>query len=355
MLDEILKRSSPDWMDGSGPDSDVIISSRVRLARNLKRYPFPHMMTKSSAESLIADVGAATAALNQSGGWGSFELEHMNDIPALDRQVLIEKHLISPQHAQDPAGKAVILRGDESVTIMVNEEDHLRIQCLFSGLQIQQAYVLASGVDDVLESSLEYAFSSQHGYLTACPTNVGTGMRASVMVHLPGLVATNQAGRVLPAIGKLGVAVRGLYGEGTEASGNVFQISNQITLGQSEAEVLNNLAGISGQITDQERKARALLVAQAREQLEDRVWRAYGVLRTARILSSEEALRLWSEMRLGTESGIIKGLSRKVVNELLVATRPAFLQHLEGREMTPAERDVKRASLVRERLKAGGL
>ncbi len=355
MLDDILKRSSPDWMDGSGPESDVVISSRIRLARNLKRYPFPHMMTRSSAEPLIAEVKAAVDALNQGGGWGSFEIEHMNDIPALERQVLTEKHLISPQHAQDPAGKAVILRDDEAVSIMVNEEDHLRIQCLFSGLQVQQAYVLANGVDDVLESFLDYAFSAQHGYLTACPTNVGTGMRASVMMHLPGLVATNQAGRVLQAIGKLGVAVRGLYGEGTEAGGNVFQVSNQITLGQAEAEVVNNLLGISGQIIEQERKARMLLVAQAREQLEDRVWRAYGVLRTARVLSSEEALRLWSEVRLGAEAGVIKGLSRKAINELLVVTRPAFLQNLEGREMSQGERDIKRAALVRDRLKTAGL
>ncbi len=355
MLEEILRRPSPDWMDGSGPESDVMISSRVRLARNLKRYPFPHMMAKSTADALLADVTRATVALNQGGGWGSFEIINMESVPALDRQVLVEKHLMSPQHAQDPAGKAVILRSDEAVSIMVNEEDHLRIQCVFSGLQVQQAFVQASGIDDVLESSLEYAFSPQHGYLTACPTNVGTGLRASVMVHLPALVATNQAGKVLSAIQKLGVAVRGLYGEGTEAGGNMFQVSNQITLGQSEAEVINNLVGISGQITDQERRARALLVAQAREQLEDRVWRAYGILRTARILSSEEALKLWSEVRLGTETGLIRGLSRKVINELLVVTRPAFLQHLEGREMSPAERDVKRAALVRDRLKTTGL
>lgn len=354
MLEEILRRPSPTWMDGSGPESDVVISSRIRLARNLARYPFPHMMSRSVADALVADVGKATEALNSRGGWGSFELVSMGVISQMDRQVLAEKHLISPQHVQEPAGKAVVLRGDEAVSIMVNEEDHLRIQCLFSGLQLQQAHVLANGIDDVLEAVLDYAFSPQHGYLTACPTNVGTGLRASVMVHLPGLVAANQAGKVLSAIGKLGVAVRGLYGEGTEAGGNIFQISNQITLGQSEGELINNLVGITGQITEQERKSRALLLGQAREQIEDRVWRAYGALSSARILSSDEALRLWSEVRLGAEAGLIRGLSRQVINELLVVTRPAFIQHTEGREMSPFERDVKRAALVRDRLKMTG-
>ncbi|MCR4398618.1 MAG: protein arginine kinase [Firmicutes bacterium] len=350
MLEDILRRSSPEWTKGSGPDSDVVISSRIRLARNLELFPFPHMMDEAAADEVLGHAGRVTAGLNESGGWGSFEMFRLNDMSALERQVLVEKHLISPQHSQDPRGKAVILGRDETVSIMVNEEDHLRIQCLFSGLQLQQAFVFAGGVDDVVESVLDYAFSAQHGYLTACPTNAGTGLRSSVMVHLPGLVGTNQAGKVLSAIGKLGVAVRGLYGEGTEAAGSMFQVSNQITLGQSEAEIVNNLIGISGQIINQERKARALLMSQAREQVEDRVWRAYGILRTARILSSDEALKLWSDVRMGAEMNLIRGLSRQVVNELLMITRPAFLQYVEGREMSPFERDCKRAALVRERL-----
>ena len=353
ILEDIVRRPSSAWMDGSGPEADIVLSSRIRLARNVDRLPFPHMMNGEAAEKLIMDVKRAVSALNGGGGWGRYEMVRMSDVAPLERQVLVEKHLISPQHSQDPTGKAVVLRDDEIVSIMVNEEDHLRIQCLFSGMQLQQAWVLASGVDDVIESVLDYAFSPERGFLTACPTNVGTGLRASIMVHLPGLVATNQAGKALTAIGKLGMVVRGLYGEGTEAAGNIFQISNQITLGQTEEEIINNLAGITGQLTDQERKARMSLVAHSREQVEDRVWRSYGVLTSARILSSDEALRLWSDVRLGVESGIIKGVSRKALNELLVLTRPGFIQRLEGREMTPFERDVKRASLIRERFREG--
>ncbi|NPV71736.1 MAG: protein arginine kinase [Firmicutes bacterium] len=351
MLEEILSRPSPEWMGGSGPEPDVVISSRIRLARNVSRYPFPHMMTKPMSESFMKDMAAATRALNDNGGYGRFEIVRMGELSELEREVLVEKHLISPQHAQDPAEKGVILRDDEVVSVMVNEEDHLRIQALFSGLQLEHAVVLASGVDDVLESSLDYAYSSQHGYLTACPTNAGTGLRASVMVHLPALAALNQAGNVLSATGKLGVAVRGLYGEGTEAGGNLFQISNQITLGQTEAELINNLHGLAGQITDQERKARSYLLNKAKEQVEDRVWRAYALLSSARVLTSDEALKLWSEVRLGFEMGLLKGVSRKTINEVLIITRPAYLQYVEGREMTPLERDAKRAALVRERFK----
>jgi protein arginine kinase len=236
---------------------------------------------------------------------------------------------------------------------MVNEEDHLRIQCLFSGLQLDEAWQLASQVDDAFEERLNYAFSPDYGYLTSCPTNVGTAMRASVMMHLPALVLTQQTSRIFAAITKLGFAVRGIYGEGTEARGNLFQISNQITLGQSEEDIVSHLKGVTRQIIDQERAAREHLLNENREQIEDRVARSYGIMANARIMSSEEAMKLWSDVRLGVDLKIISGIKVQVMNELLILIRPAYLQIMAGQELNPLERDMKRAALLRERMRPG--
>ncbi|MGQ9557189.1 MAG: protein arginine kinase [Desulfurispora sp.] len=339
------------WMDGSGPDSDVVVSSRVRVARNLAALPFPHLMSAGDAEQVLQAVAHSVGHQEVRRCLGQVELVRLGELTAAERQILVEKHLISPDLLNKPEFKAVVLDAAEVVSIMVNEEDHLRLQCLLPGLQLSEAWQIINRTDDALEKTLEYAFDEKLGYLTACPTNVGTGMRASVMLHLPGLVMVNQIKGVLASIGKLGLTVRGLYGEGTEAAGNMFQISNQVTLGLTEEDIIANLLSITGQIIASERAARQALLKEMREQLEDRICRAYGLLRHARIMSSEEAMRLLSELRLGISLQIVDYIPLSLVTGLMVQTRPAFLLKLAGRELTTLERDVFRAQLIRERLK----
>jgi protein arginine kinase len=340
------------WMEAAGPMADVVISSRIRLARNVADLPFPHRMTEAQADALIRQVEAGIKEINLMGLSSRVELFRLADVPALDRQVLVEKHLISPQQAQQAKGKAVAVSEDESVSIMVNEEDHLRIQCLVSGLQLQEMWRLASTVDDALEQRLTYAFDTNKGYLTACPTNVGTGLRASVMMHLPGLVLTQQAGRLFHSLSQLGLVVRGLYGEGTDAKGHLFQISNQTSLGKAEEEIIEHLEAVVHKVIEAEKQARQHLLGEMRLQLEDRVGRAYGVLSTARVITTEEAMKLLSDVRLGISMGLFPKVSYRTVNELMVLMQPAFLQKMEGKELSPLDRDVKRAAIIRSRVAA---
>jgi protein arginine kinase len=340
------------WTDVGGPTPEVVLSSRIRLARNVSDLPFPHLMTEAQAEQLIRQVEAGVREINLMGFASKVELFRLADTPALDRQVLVEKHLMSPQQAQQARGKAVAISEDESISIMVNEEDHLRIQCLAPGLQLKQTWSMASLVDDALEQKLNYAFNAQRGYLTACPTNVGTGLRASVMMHLPGLVLTQQAGRLFHSLSQLGLVVRGLYGEGTEAAGHMFQISNQTSLGKAEEEIIDHLEGVAAKVIDTEKQARRHLHGEMQLQMEDRIGRAYGTLSSARVITSEEAMKLLSDVRLGIDLGLFPRLSYKTLNELMIAMQPAFLQKVEGRELNPLERDVRRAALIRGRLTA---
>lgn len=342
-----LERNSK-WMEGSGPQADIVISSRIRLARNLKGMPFPNLMNEAQEAKVIQLVGQAIRTPGVFQAVGELKLMPLRELSPVERQILVEKHLISPDLAEGKGEKAVVLRDDEALSIMVNEEDHLRLQCLLPALMLHEAWRLADAADDALENELDYAFDQDKGYLTACPTNVGTGLRASTMLHLPALVLTRQAGEILTALTKVGVTVRGLYGEGTEAQGNIFQISNQITLGRSEEEIINNLSAVTVRLADQEREARELLRKQSRWQLEDRVGRAYGILTNARILSSQEALQLLSDVRLGVEMKILRGLDQRLINQLMIRIQPAYLQFAAGREMTPFERDVHRAAMVRE-------
>jgi protein arginine kinase len=337
------------WLEGSGPHADIVISSRIRLARNLADLPFPHMSEEAQQQALES-VDEALKDGSREPLFGQLQLIRLGELGTIDRQLLVEKHMISPQHAQPGGYKAVLLNQDETLSIMVNEEDHLRIQCLLPALQLNEAWRLCNELDNVLEGHLSYAFSETMGYLTACPTNVGTGLRASVMVHLPALVMTKQAARVLTALSQVGLAVRGLYGEGTEAIGNIFQISNQITLGQTEEEIIHNLSAVAKQIIDQERCAREILLRDNRLQLEDRVYRAYGTLSHARIISSQEALALMSESRLGIDLKLITGLDARIFNELLLTIQPAYLQKAAGAKLEPGNRDVKRAALIRNSL-----
>jgi protein arginine kinase len=349
-VSDFLKNATSKWMRDDGPESDIVISTRIRVARNLGEYPFPLLATDSQAEAIIEDVRRAIQhpAFRK---LGNFELLRCKNLTELERNVLVEKHLISPNLAEEVRHGAVVLRDDEAISIMINEEDHIRLQCIVPGLEISSAWQMANHLDDALEQTLNYAFDEKRGYLTACPTNVGTGIRASVMMHLPGLVITNQIHRILQAISQVGLVVRGIYGEGSEAVGNLFQISNQLTLGQSEPEILGNLQVVAKQIIEHERQARRQLMRENREQLEDRICRSYGILSYARRIDSKETMQRLSDVRLGIDLGIIKGVSSRILKELMVMTRPAFLQKYAGQELTSGERDWRRASMIRERLR----
>lgn len=341
-----------EWMKASGTDSDIVISSRIRLARNLSEFPFPMLSTDSQLERVIELV---EEAIRDEGFYemGPLQLIPMESLTPLQKRVLVEKHLISPNLANQSRKGAVVLNQNESISILVNEEDHLRIQCLFSGLQLKEAWELADRIDDLFEKHMDLAFDESRGFLTSCPTNVGTGIRASVMMHLPALVMTQQINRILTAISQVGLVVRGLYGEGSEAIGNLFQISNQITLGQSETEIIDNLYGVARQIVEQERAARRFLMEQNRLQFEDRLFRSYGILKLARIIESKEAAQRLSDVRLGIDLGLIKGINPNIINELMIMTQPGFLQQYSGQELTATSRDERRARLIRERLDTG--
>ncbi|KEQ22414.1 protein arginine kinase [Paenibacillus tyrfis] len=342
-----------DWMKGKGPDSDIVISSRIRIARNMQAYPFPMLATNQQSKEVLDQV-AQVAHNEELETISRFSMLPLSDLNELARRVLVEKHLISPALANESRNGAVILSDNESVSIMVNEEDHLRIQCLCPGFQIKEAWDLANQIDDIFETHLNYAFDEKHGYMTSCPTNVGTGIRASVMIHLPALVLTQQINRILSAITQVGLAVRGLYGEGSEALGNLFQISNQITLGQSEEEIIDNLYSVVRQIIEHERAARQKLIYETRAKILDRVSRSYGVLSYAAIMDSKEAAQRLSDVRLGIDLGFIKNVSSHVLNELLVMTQPGFLQQTAGEKLTPEERDIRRAQLIREKIAETG-
>lgn len=348
VLDNIVTNCSSPWMDGSGSLPDVVISSRVRLARNLGDVPFPHLLDEKGASEVLDRVLEATRGLTVKGSGQALVGFDLSEVPVLDRMVFVEKHLISPQHAEAGRGKGLVTSPDERVSIMVNEEDHLRIQCLYSGLELEETYIVADGLDDLLEQRLDFAYHDRAGFLTACPTNVGTGLRASVMVHLPALAMGDEASRVLSTVNKLGLVVRGLFGEGTEGQGNVFQISNQITLGQTEKEIIENLSLVVKQVVTEEKRLRDTLFKKRRLEVEDRVFRALGILSNARSMSSAEGARLWSDYRLGAELGLVPGLKLAKVNAIMVLLQPNFVQRAFGRSMSAAERDFKRAELIRE-------
>ncbi|WP_309121778.1 protein arginine kinase [Paenibacillus sp.] len=341
------------WMQADGPDSDIVISSRIRIARNVSNEPFPMLATNQQSEEVLNRV-ASVLKDEELKRIGEFDLVPLAGMSELEKRVLVEKHLISPNLANEARNGAVILSDNEAVSIMVNEEDHLRIQVLYPGFQLKEAWDVAGRIDDIFESIVDYAYDEKHGYLTSCPTNVGTGIRASVMMHLPALVMTQQMNRILQAIQQVGLAVRGLYGEGSEVMGNIFQISNQITLGQTEEEIIDNLHGVARQIIEHEKAARQKLLNESRAKLTDRIRRSFGILCYAEIMDSKEAAQRLSDVRLGIDLGLIEGLSPKVMNELLVMTQPGYLQQHYGRALSPDERDAHRAKLFREQLNPSG-
>jgi len=349
---DIFSDPQSSWTAHSCNCNDIVISSRIRLARNLEHYSFPQNLGKSKAME-IRDM--VTLALKNSTEVEDFQVLNLENLEAIDRQVLMEKHLISPAMTQGEAGTALAVNGDESVAVMINEEDHLRIQCFYPGLQLKAAWQKADAVDDLLERKLLYAYDEKIGYLTACPTNIGTGLRASVMVHLPALALQGSLNEVLTMLGKLGLAVRGLYGEGSEAWGNFFQISNQATLGKSEEQILLHLQQVVEQVTTLELRARELLQKENSMMLEDYIWRSYGVLSYARNMSTPEAMELLSRLRLGVSLHVIGNVDCCLLNQLLVAIQPAFLQRSQKRQLTPLDRDAERARVIRLALSQGSL
>ena len=345
-LRDLIKNELSKWILAPGPESDVVISSRVRLARNIAGAPFPN---RADGEDLKHIFKMVEKALGDQDTF-SLKVVDLSEISDLDRMVLAEKYLISPQHAIKGEAKGVAYSDDEVISVMINEEDHLRAQVLYPGFQVQEAYRVVNQLDNVLESKLDFAFSEKYGYLTACPTNAGTGMRASVMVHLPGLALANRIQPMLQAVNQLGLAVRGVFGEGSDAKGNIYQISNQVTLGRTEEEIIDNLNRVTEQIIQQERYWREQLLEQHRDELTDRVMRAYGLLLYAHKMSGEEAVRLLSDAKLGIDLGIIKNVNPSILSELIVLTRPGYLQKIENRALTPEERDLHRADLIQKRL-----
>jgi protein arginine kinase len=347
-LDSLLKETG-EWLKGTGANADVVISSRIRLARNVSDIPFPHRASKDQKKKVVS------AVLESTGKCLSFKNSltlSMKEMDLVDRQFLAERHLISLEFVESGENAGVIISEKEIISVMINEEDHLRIQAIRSGLQLMDAWHLIDGVDTCLSKDIKFAYSPEWGYLTACPTNAGTGMRASLMLHLPGLVISKQIDKIIQAIVKLGMAARGLHGEGTKPFGNFFQISNQITLGRSEEDIIDNIERIGKQVVGHEEKARKLLLNKHRMELEDRIFRAYGILKNVRIISSAETLDLLSSLRLGIDLGFIGDVDHKTVNNLLVPIQPAHLQKIEGRLLSHEERDVKRADLIRKTIRS---
>ena len=337
-----------EWLRGEGPHHQVVISSRARLARNLRSRPFPGWAKKAERSSILELVRPRVEELPEM--QDSFS-ESLQDISALDRQVLVERHLISREHAAKGVGSAVVINRRQTLSIMINEEDHLRMQSIRSGLQLKQAFKLVDKIDSALESKLEFAYDPRLGYLTACPTNVGTGMRASAMLHLPGLVLSELINQVIQAVSKIGLAVRGLYGEGTEAMGNLFQISNQTTLGEREDDIINRLSKVIETIIEKEHDARQVLLQKKPNTLSDQIGRAYGVLTYAHAMASKEALNLLSIIKLGVDLGAFPEERRFSIDELFIETQPAHLQKTSQQKLNAEERDHLRAQIIRERLK----
>jgi protein arginine kinase len=331
-----------------GPHDRIVMSSRVRLARNIKEAAFPGWAKKPERVRVLELIRPTIENLPEMKD--SFS-ETMDSLSTLDKQILVERHLISREHAAKSAGSGLVLNRDETLCFMINEEDHLRMQALRPGLQLRQAWGAIDTADSQLEKRLEYAFSGEWGYLTACPTNIGTGIRVSAMLHLPGLVLAEQINPIIQSVNKLGLAVRGLYGEGTEALGNVFQVSNQMTLGESETAIVERLEKVLAQIIEHEENARATLLEKKPKMVYNHIGRAYGILANAHSISSKETMNLLSLMRLGVDMGLFPGVDRALVDELFIMTQPAHLQKQHTEKLSAEERDLLRADMVRERLR----
>jgi protein arginine kinase len=347
----MFSKSVGRWLDASGPDSDIVLSTRIRLARNLAGLAFPGQAPAAEQDQVIQRTELALQKLSV---YAPDRFIARSNLTPLKTSYLVERHLVSPDFALPARGsaqhRAVFVGPDETLSVMVNEEDHLRLQILASGFDLSPALAELQSFDAALGAELGYAYSETLGFLTACPTNVGTGMRASVMIHLPGLVLTREIERILRGALQVGLAVRGLFGEGTETKGNLFQISNQVALGKSEEEIVEELAKTTREVIGFERKARDYLLAHLRPEIEDKVFRAEAVLHSARLLNSSEVTNFLGLLRLGVATGLLAKPDLRLINELLILGRPANLQVYYDQELSEAERDARRAELVRARL-----
>ncbi len=349
-LDALVQQTAC-WLDGSGFQSTLVVSSRVRLARNLQIVPFTHRASEDERQRVIQAVIASCRKGQTAAGMTFFET---GNLPEFHRQLLVERHLISPALKAGAGERGVLVDADETLSVMVNEEDHLRMQVILSGFQAHEAWWAVRRLERELAADLDYAFSGKWGYLTACPTNTGTGLRASILIHLPGLVLTQEIEGVVRGVSKMGFTVRGLYGEGSDVAGNLFQVSNQITLGRSEGELLELLEKAVVQLVECEENARETLLRDARAQIEDKIWRAFGILCHARLLTSQEFMNLSSAVRLGIGLGVMQDIDVRTLNEMMVETQPSHLQYFAKQRLDSQDRDILRAETVRRRLETLG-
>lgn len=339
------------WYEEEKSNNGIIISSRVRLARNLKKYNFYNKLSAEDAEKMIEEVkdsiiGSRTVFGEQ------FKYIPINKLDENEKFSMVERHIISPELMRNNKPCGVLVKDDETISIMLNEEDHIRIQAIAAGDNIDEAYDTADKIDNLIEESVEYAFSEKFGYLTSCPTNVGTGLRASYMMHLPQLERTGQIRSLTQAISKFGITVRGIYGEGSEAMGSIYQVSNQVTLGQSEREIIENLKKVVSTIVQREQELEKNAYARAKDDVEDKVWRSYGILKTARKISAKEAMQMLSNLMEAKNMGVepMPDVNIRPV-ELMINIQPAIIQTTNGKDMTPTERDKARADYIRKILK----
>ena len=330
--------------------NNIILTSRVRLARNLAHMPYPHMLNQEQINEVIEEVASSIMGSNSAVA-GDFQVVRLKDMDQLDRVSMFEKHIVSSDLVNNYERAAVVVNKENDVSIMINEEDHIRLQVIYPGFKIKGAYEYANKLDDLMEEKLTYEYDGKIGYLTRFPTNVGTGIRASVMLHLPALTITKNINNVVNTVTQVGMTIRGIYGEGSNVMGNMYQVSNQVTLGLSEEEIINNLTAVTKKIIDQEEKARALLYEKQQDELEDDIYRSLGILKYARAISTAEGFNLLSRVRMGIEMGIIKDIEISVINNLLVNIQPATLQLNTGKEVDLAQRDKARAKILRETLK----
>jgi protein arginine kinase len=343
-----LTQHAGEWLRGSGPMSEIVISSRIRLARNVAGFNFLSRCTRHQRQALEQKV---RQTILESGAAPQIFYVDLEQAPEVDRQLLVERHLISKPHATAEGARGVAVGENETISIMVNEEDHLRLQVLRSGLQLHEAWEQITRVDDSLEAKLDFAFHPRFGYLSACPTNVGTGIRVSVMLHLPALKLTGEIEKVFRAAKDLKLAVRGLYGEGTEATGDFYQISNQTTLGRTEEELIEDFGRlVIPKIIDYEHHARKTLLSEKTIALDDKVSRALGLLRSARLMATDETLLLLSHLRMGVHMGRVKDVELRTINELFLLTQPAHLQKMQGKKLEGDVRRAARAEFIRARL-----
>ncbi len=344
---EPLAAQCGEWMKGTGPESDIVISSRIRLARNLADFPFIRRCSDEDRLSIERTVRARFERLEPFAGVRYIDVEELSEV---DRQFLVERQLISRELADTDGARAVAIDPAEQFSVMVNEEDHLRIQVMHSGLDLENAWQQINRLDDLIESAITYAFHPKYGYLTACPTNVGTGLRVSVMMHLPALVITGEIDKVFRSLQKISVTVRGMYGEGSQFTGDFYQVSNQITLGKSETELMQQVAEVVPLLIDYERRARQFLVEQSEKDLHDDVSRALGILCTAKKITSEETMHYLSKVRMGVNLGLIDEVAVNIINKLFIHTQPAHLQKLRGKLLGSSDRNIERAIYLQQHL-----